>query len=490
MARPRRPGDPARWPEACARCGEHHQLVAHWPDGRICGYCYKQAQRTRGTCACGHEGVLPGRVADAPACRRCSGVRLNVDCRDCGAEDELYTGTQCWSCVLAETVDRLLTHPDTGIMNPTLAPMATALKSMKRANSGLTWINQPHVTAFLAELAVAPTITHDALDRLAASRTRDYVRGLLVEHGVLPRRDELVVRYRDWSEQALNRVAGDDNRAVVQRYVRWHHQRRMNAMATVPKGMFLSAKQAVTVAIKFLNWLHEQGIAIEQLEQAHVDAWQAEGPSTRGIASKFLRWAINTRLVDPSLTTTPHRRGTSRRLSAAEQDRALQQVIEPGELAPRERAAATLVLVFGQQIEDVVKLTWQDVDVTDELVTVRLGGVQIALPDPLDQPWRELADSPAHDLTAAHPNSTWVFRGRYPGQHLNAASLRTTLRAVVDTRAARLGTLHELTKLAPVAILAETLGYHPTTIERHSIASGATYAQYIGALTTCADSAP
>ena len=61
---------------------------------------------------------------------------------------------------------------------------------------------------------------------------------------------------------------------------------------------------------------------------------------------------------------------------------------------------------------------------------------------------------------------------------------------MVDTRAARLGTLHELTKLAPVAILVETLGYHPTTIERHSIASGATYAQYIGALTIGADSAP
>ncbi|MDQ7807601.1 hypothetical protein Q5425_28020 [Amycolatopsis sp. A133] len=53
------------------------------------------------------------------------------------------------------------------------------------------------------------------------------------------------------------------------------------------------------------------------------------------------------------------------------------------------------------------------------------------------------------------------------------------------TRAAQLGTLHEHTRLAPVAILAETLGDHPTTIERRSIVSGATYAQYIGA-----DSAP
>lgn len=33
----------------------------------------------------------------------------------------------------------------------------------------------------------------------------------------------------------------------------------------------------------------------------------------------------------------------------------------------------------------------------------------------------------------------------------------------------QVGTLHELTKLAPVDIIAEALGYSPTTIERHAI---------------------
>ncbi len=122
---------------------------------------------------------------------------------------------------------------------------------------------------------------------------------------------------------------------------------------------------------------------------------------------------------------TPHRRGTSRKLSAGEQDTALRQVVHSDELAPRERAAAILVLVFGQQIADVVSLTWRDVTVTDELVTVRLGDIQIALPPPIDQPWRQLADEPGHDLTAAHPHSNWVFRGSSPGQHIRAASLRS-----------------------------------------------------------------
>lgn len=458
--------------------------MARWPDGRVCGCCYTQAKRTKGVCACGHDGVLPGRVNGVAACRRCSGMRLNLDCRSCGAEDELYTATQCWSCVLAAKVDKVLTHPDTGVMNPRLAPVATALKSMKRANSGLTWLNQPHVTAFLSELAVAATISHDSLDQLPASRTRDYVRGLLVEHGALPRRDELAARYRDWSTQALNRIAGDHHRDVMHRYVRWHHQRRMNHADRVTRGMFLRAKQTVTVAIELLNWLHHNhGINIEQLEQAHLDAWQAQGPTTREIASNFLRWAINTRLVRSTLTMTPHRRGTSPRLSPVEQDSALERITAPNELDPRERAAAILVLVFGQQLEHVVQLTWDNITVTPELVSVRLGGVDIALPPPLDQPWRHLAVTPGHDLTAAHPHSKWVFRGLSPGQHIHAATLRTRLRDLFSTRAARLGTLHELTKLAPVAIIAETLGYHPTTIERHAIGSAATYARYIATRT-------
>ena len=36
-----------------------------------------------------------------------------------------------------------------------LVPVARALKSMKRSNSGVTWIRQRHVTAFLKDLAAA-----------------------------------------------------------------------------------------------------------------------------------------------------------------------------------------------------------------------------------------------------------------------------------------------------------------------------------------------
>ncbi|WP_256869833.1 Fis family transcriptional regulator [Paenarthrobacter ureafaciens] len=359
---------------------------------------------------------------------------------------------------------------------------------MKRANSGLTWIQQPHVTGFLRELAASPDITHTGLDQLPASPTREYVRGLLVEHNVLPRRDELSTRFTSWAGQAIDRVTTQNHRDVIRRYIRWHHQRRMNHMDEVTQGTFLRAKQSVTVAIELLNWLTKHNTDLPTMTQAHLDRWQTEGPTTRGIASRFLDWATKANLINPSLKLQPHRRGTSPRLDAATQQDLVQSLTYTTEMSPRDRAAAILVLVFGQQISDVVKLTWDHVKVTDEEVTITLGSVEIALARPLDEPWRELAATPTHDQTAAHPNSNWVFRGGSPGKHLRASSLTERLRTAFSSRAARLGTLHELTKVAPVAIIAEALGYSPS-IERHAIDSSANYAQYIASTIRIQDTA-
>jgi hypothetical protein len=147
-----------------------------------------------------------------------------------------------------------------------------------------------------------------------------------------------------------------------------------------------------------------------------------------------LAWAIKTNLVDRDLTMTPHRRGTSPRASADEQDQALHRVVHTDELTPRDRFAATLVLVFGQQIEHVVRLTWADVSITEELASVTLGRTSIAPPDPLDEPLRGLAAQPRQGLTAAHPATAWIFRGGSPGQHIAAAHLRNRIKTIIAVR--------------------------------------------------------
>jgi len=243
------------------------------------------------------QGVLPGRIGNRPACRACTGIRLNVDCAGCGAEAELYSRGLCWTCTLAATVDRLLTNPGTGTMAAELRPVAAALKAMPRANSGLTWIRQSHVQAFLTELAVRPVISHEILHALPAHRTRDYFRALLVEHGALPRRDERRARYEAWAAQALQRLPAGENREIMRRFIRWHILRRMNTMSPVSEGTFLRSKQTVTVtvAINFLTWLGGPGLTLGEVTQADLDAWQAGGPTTRELVSRFVGWAIKAR---------------------------------------------------------------------------------------------------------------------------------------------------------------------------------------------------
>jgi hypothetical protein len=100
---------------------------------------------------------------------------------------------------------------------------------------------------------------------------------------------------------------------------------------------------------------------------------------------------------------------------------------------------------------------------------------------PLDGPRRRLHADPAVARTAAHATNRWIFPGSSPGRHLTASHLRYLIKTLIATRAARLGALHELTKLSPVPVLAEVLGYSPATIERHATASAATHAQYVAA---------
>jgi len=445
---PRKPQDPHAWPIPCGRCEGHYPAAATWPDGPVCGYCYQAAKRTTGRCACGHEGVLPGRLDGQPACRRCSGVRLNVDCRRCNTEAELYSGGRCWRCVLDSTVDRLLSSPNTDQVPATLRPLADALKSMPRANSGLTWLRQDHVTTFLQQLALNPATSHAQLDRLPPSRTREYVRALMVEYDILPRRDELMVRFSGWAETAITRIPEGPDRDAVNRYMRWQLQRRMRGAGPITESTFLRAKQNVTVAANFINWLHnDRGKTLQQVGQADVDAWLATGPTTRQFAERFLAWAVKGRITPSALEIAPHRRGTAITLDITKQNAVIDQLIHGDEASARDRLLAILILIFGQPVERVAALTWDQVTIGVQ-VTIRLGGMDIVLPEPLDQPVRELARTPVHDNTAAHPNSPWVFRGHSPGRHATPASLRQHLSRLFPARAARLGTLHELTKTA------------------------------------------
>ena len=98
------------------------------------------------------------------------------------------------------------------------------------------------------------------------------------------------------------------------------------------------------------------------------------------------------------------------------------------------------------------------------------------------QPWRQIAASRGTTRQPRTPTANGCSAATPHGRHINPARLRQRLGKQFSAKAARLGTLHELTKLAPVAILAEALGYAPSTIERHAVDSATAYGGYIAAI--------
>jgi hypothetical protein len=325
-----------------------------------------------------------------------------------------------------------------------------------------------------------PTLTHEVLDQLPTGRTTNYMRSLLVAHGALPSRDERLANFQSWASTAKRRITTEEHRKMVARFIRWNLEKRLRSMHPVTESAFLGAKQTVTVTIDFCNWLAaENDTTVDQVTQAHIDLWQLTGPTTREHIMRFVRWAIKARLVNTDLEVMPHRRGTAPRMPITQQNAVIERVVHQQTLHPRDRLAAILMIVFAQRAEDIAALTWDRVTITADAVVIELADVPIELPSPLDEPVRALAASKYNSQTAAHPNSPWVFRGRRPGMHLSPVHLRNHLRPVLASLEARLGTLNELTQTTPIAILAETLGYRPGTLEAHARASASTYARYV-----------
>ena len=483
MTRPRKPRqrsiapDPGRHP-ACARCGEHYAPAARWPEGPVCACCYTAARRTKGTCAdCGHAGLVPGiNAAGEPACLRCSGLPLNQTCRSCGDETDLAKGQTCWRCLLTSMTRALLAGPD-GIIPAGLEPLAAAICSMPRPNSGVTWLRTNPKTRELLHALGSGTVelTHEALDGLPASHTVEYLRGLLVTSHALPLRDRRLATFERWLKAKLEGIEHGEHRQVVERFGRWHHLRdlrRHAAAGPIAEGPFLAAKQSITVAIIFLRWLHQRGQTLAGCTQHDIDAWYAGGTGTRHKAERFLYWCRTQRLT--RTLDIPRRNNQNPALIGETQRlQIIRSLLTHDDLPLAYRVAGSLIALFGQPAGRVVSLALADIDIQDATVRVRLARDWLDVPQPLAALLARHAANRVNISTAANATSSWLFPGGMPGDHLNRDYLLQVLRtAGIPVLATRNATWQQLTRQAPPQVLADALGISPATAMHHAGQAG------------------
>jgi hypothetical protein len=453
----------------CDRCGRKAGTTrATWPEGKICGPCFTVATRTHGTCPdCRQHRLLPGPPTQVggPQCAPCAGILHNFHCARCSHEGEFYRRGICARCALRDDLTALLlTNP----ADPTAANrMIDVLCQADRPESIIIWKRSAKVQTLLTSLATGQTpLTHDGLDthRETAGRAADHLRALLVHHGLLPYQDPYLTRFEAWIADKLRPLPAEVAKPV-EHFAKWHHLRRIRAMATPDKTAqrpVHSAKQEITEIIKFLDWLWQtHNRTAVTCNQQDVESWLATGPTTRKAIRTFFIFAKKT----GTNTRVEIGHYTAKKRPAITQEQRLAWLRElltgTSESLPY-RVAGTLLLLYAQPLVRVAALRTGAIR-----INAATGTTSIAFgkhPAPVPQPFAELLSQHLRNRpnlrTASGAESPWLFPGSRAGQHLHPNSIMDRLRDLgIELLGARNTALGEHRAVTPPPLVADALGY-------------------------------
>jgi hypothetical protein len=456
---------------ACARCGHDRPPAARWPEGPVCDPCYTAALRHRGRCAsCGQQRRLvapPGPAADT--CAGCARLPVTHACADCGIEDKLFERGRCDRCSLRRRAAALLAGPDSEIAAG-LQPVLEAICAARTPKSALNWLRRSHGAALLADLASGTLpATHEALDADPRRRAADFLRHMLTADGVLPPRDQELARTRQWLSGVIESVQPAASRRVARAYATWQVMRRLRATAgraTRPRTYTAHAHRNIRAATSFLAWIRSRGRALADCQQADIDAWLATGP-TASQASDFLSWAAAHGHCQAYTLPRPVR--ASGAAASQEQRWTLAaRLLHDDTLDLTDRAAGSLLLLYGQQLSRIATMTTSQVTSRDDTVLIRFGDHDIPVPEPLGVILTELIRAGrTHTGTGSPPTTPWLFPGGLPGQPITPGRLGGRLRALgIYAMAGRRSALTDLAAHLPAAVLADLLHLAPTTAVR------------------------
>jgi len=476
---------------ACARCGVDRPVTARWPEGPVCEPCYRAALHRRGACAeCGQDRrlVVPAGP-DASRCADCAGMDLPGDhaCVDCGIEDRLYEHRRCARCSLKRRTATLLAD-DQGRVPDVLEAVAAAIGGARQPYSALNWLRTGVGATILAELASGRMeVTHHALDAHPSARGADYLRRLLIAHGVLDDRDDELARTQTWTAELLATIDRAEDRRLVATYATWRVLRRLRTRAEraqSPRTAIRHARNQLTAAIALLDWLAARDLTLAQARQSDIDTWLTTGPAAHQIRD-FVGWAAEHGHCTP-LTVAPTTSATGTTMDPDQRLTLLARLLHDDTLELTDRVAGSLLLAYAQPLSRITAITINQTgrDNTGRVTTICFGTDNIVLPEPLAHLIRTLIDTPRGyvGLRAPNPNP-WLFPGGQPGRPLTPSRLGARLGKLgIDARAGRRAALIHLAAHLPAAVLADLLHLTPGTAVRWVNNAGGDWSRYAAAL--------
>ncbi|QMU67296.1 hypothetical protein [Streptacidiphilus sp. P02-A3a] len=399
-----------------------------------------------------------------PCCGPCAGVNRRYICPQCGGGDIGRQGS-CARCLFGTELHRHF--GDTEL----LAPLVADLERSEHPEAVLYWLRREDSGAALLRqlLAGGSELSHELLDTFPGRTAAVHLRQLLVSHGILPERDELIARTEAWMHRLLEEM-DPRHRAVLQPYATWVVLRRIRQNArtrALTDSSVTFARERVRCAVAFLRWLDEHDVALEQATQHDVDRWLTAGTTTRLRLIDFLRW---TRRCGLSQELTVPAMPEGEPVNFLDEDHhvaLLYRCVHDTTMPTDVRAAGALLLLYGAKLTRIARLTHGDVLRSGDQASVALGEDPVVLPPAVEQLLAAQSQRRPRSLsqhTTTPVEQAWMFPGALPGRPTSAHRLRQRLSDHgIDVRPSRNSAVLALAQDLPAPIVSSLLDLHINT---------------------------
>lgn len=418
-------------------------------------------------------------------CANCAGETSVFACAECGREDHPYGMTRCARCILRERLTGLLAHAGTGMIHPELQPLFDELMRARRPQSVITWLRKPPGIGakLLRQMADGELpISHDAFRALPDERAHNYLRELLTSSGVLPPYHPSIEQFERWMVGILKPL-DSDSFAVISRYARWHHLRRLRAAAErarLSKGAIYAARSAVVGAVRLATWATQHDTTIDTLTQPQLERYLAEFPGGRNGQQGFVAWLrrsrTNTRI------SIPWRQETTPEVVVSDADRwdQINQLLHDDAIKLYARIGGLFTLLFAQPLQSVIAMRAEQVTFdADGRVTVAFDNIPIEMPPGLDTLLRHYLDKRGTPSIASSEHG-WLFPGRHPGRHLVRETFRGHLVAAgISPGHSRHAAMFSLAGEVPAPVLAGLIGVADKTAVKWAALAARDWSGYV-----------
>ena len=284
----------------------------------------------------------------------------------------------------------------------------------------------------------------------------------------MPARDERLAELEWWTGQKTRQIDDPAERRIVASFAAWHHLRRLRRDS---ERHHITAEQTdyvqneIRAATALITWLKDHGTSLGTCTQGDIDTWLASGTGSCYHARAFVTWA----------TTRGHARGLgipkrarSDLITQIEDDHRwalVRTLLHDDSHAIEDRVAGLLVLLYGQPLARIARLTRDQITLTPNRAQLVLGTTPLELPAPLDELVRQLLSRRhGHAVVGRTENHPWLFPGGEPAQQISTSRLRVRLAALdIHGRSGRNTALMDLAAKIPPVALARLLGIHINT---------------------------